>query len=436
MCSAYLKNRLVLILLYIHGLTAPLWAQYSFKLLIGSNESEYPALNIVELSGRFYFSGYYPRVFAVFSADGSIIKYNTNLPFVLFKGEYVIILHNDTVIAFGHGGDLASRPSYSRFTKNGDIIDTITYNQMPQLGSIDLGIPDTIKKVLNSVGYGGIGSTNLMSFQKIDFYGNLLHFTLVGGTEGYDRLLGMFPKKGSSDFLVFTQTELFTIDSMGVLKDRRLHRPDIARDDEDLLDVLQESDGSFLSLSYYDRIYRHDTTGKIIYTDLHRFLGYDRPVKVTKTNDGGYLFARLDLFKLDSMLNIQWIQHLDDDITLKKIAQASDGGYYGCGEKYFEATKLDYFIFKTLPDGRILTGNEEVKNKAPIGIKFFPNPAGEQFTIQTDEEIREVQLYNMMGQVIYSGTSKEVATDNLPYGVYVLHVVTNKNTYVQRILKK
>jgi hypothetical protein len=135
-------------------------------------------------------------------------------------------------------------------------------------------------------------------------------------------------------------------------------------------------------------------------------------------------------------MKLQWINPIDDDITLKKIAQASDGGYYGCGEKYFEATKLDYFIFKTLPDGRILTGNEEVKNKAPIGIKFFPNPAGEQFTIQTDEEIREVQLYNMMGQVIYSGTSKEVATDNLPYGVYVLHVVTNKNTYVQRILKK
>jgi hypothetical protein len=69
-------------------------------------------------------------------------------------------------------------------------------------------------------------------------------------------------------------------------------------------------------------------------------------------------------------------------------------------------------------------------------ITTHPNPAGEQFTIQTDEEIREVQLYNMMGQVIYSGTSKEVATDKLPYGVYVLHVITNKNTYVQRILKK
>jgi hypothetical protein len=446
MCSVFLKNRLFLILLCIHGLTAPLRAQYSFKHYIGSIENDYPARNIAELDGRFYFSGYYPRVFAVFSADGNIINYNTNLPFELFKVEYLIILHNDTVITFGHGGDLAMRPSYSRFTKDGDIIDTITYNQMPRQGSIVIGIADIIKKMVNSVGTGGIGSTSLISFQKIDFYGKLLHFTLVGGTEGYDRLLGMFPKKGSSDFLVFTQTELFTIDSMGVLKDRRLHRPlKNGYKKTPIEDVIQEPDSSFTSFSHTDytfpanlSCFRHDYSGHVVKIDSIPAVleGADIPFKFCKTKDGGYLFANWYIFKTDSLLNLQWIQHLDDDITLKKIAQASDGGYYGCGEKYFEATKLDYLIFKTLPDGRILTGNEEVKNEAPFGIKIYPNPAGEQFTIQTDEEIREVQLYNMMGQVIYSGTSKEVATDKLPYGVYVLHVVTNKNTYVQRILKK
>jgi hypothetical protein len=135
-------------------------------------------------------------------------------------------------------------------------------------------------------------------------------------------------------------------------------------------------------------------------------------------------------------MKLQWINPIDDDITLKKIAQASDGGYYGCGEKYFEATKLDYFIFKTLPDGRILTGHEEVKNKAPIGIKIFPNPADDQFAILTDEIVKEVKLFNVLGQEVYKGDTKEVSTAYLPYGVYVLHVVTNKNTYVQRILKK
>jgi hypothetical protein len=41
-----------------------------------------------------------------------------------------------------------------------------------------------------------------------------------------------------------------------------------------------------------------------------------------------------------------------------------------------------------------------------------------------------------LGQEVYKGDTKEVSTAYLPYGVYVLHVVTNKNTYVQRILKK
>jgi hypothetical protein len=275
-----------------------------------------------------------------------------------------------------------------------------------------------------------------MSFQKIDFNGNLLHFTLVGGTEGYDRLLGMFPKKGSSDFLVFTQTELFTIDSMGVLKDRRLHRPDIKRDDEELLDVLQEPDGSFLSLSHYDRIYRHDTTGKISYTDLHRFLGYDRPVRVTKTNDGGYLFANWDLFKLDSMLNIQWIQHLEDDITLKKIAQASDGGYYGCGEKYFEATKLDYFIFKTLPDGRILTGNEEVKNSVKSAVWVYPNPTTHKVHIGSSVAFQSVSVINVLGQQVYTGNSNEIDISHLPDGIYYFNIITQQGNFIQRVLKK
>jgi|GEM_PF-3311718 hypothetical protein len=69
-------------------------------------------------------------------------------------------------------------------------------------------------------------------------------------------------------------------------------------------------------------------------------------------------------------------------------------------------------------------------------ITTHPNPAGEQFTIQTDEIVKEVKLFNVLGQEVYKGDNKEVSTAYLPYGVYVLHVVTNKNTYVQRILKK
>jgi hypothetical protein len=93
-------------------------------------------------------------------------------------------------------------------------------------------------------------------------------------------------------------------------------------------------------------------------------------------------------------------------------------------------------IFKTLSDGRILTGTNELQTGAEKGVRVFPNPFANRFTIETDEQVNEVKLYNMMGQVIYTGTSKEVNTTQLPYGVYILHVVTNKNTYVQRVLKK
>jgi hypothetical protein len=444
MCSAYLKNKVLYTLALGLMMTVQLHAQSSFLKYFGGTGNDY-ARNIIELDYKLYFSSPYPRLFSVLTLDGLTLNQNWDIPSI-YELDNIIILHNDTIITFGAGGDLVSQPTFGRFTKSGMHIELKNYSFIPKGGSIFFGVINNKAPILNSVGLGGIGSTNLITFQKIDFYGNLLHFTLVGGTEGYDRLLGMFPKKGSSDFLVFTQTELFTLDSMGVLKDRRLHRPlKNGYKKTPIEDVIQEPDSSFTSFSHTDytfpanlSCFRHDYSGHVVKIDSIPAVleGADIPFKFCKTKDGGYLFANWYIFKTDSLLNLQWIQHLDDDITLKKIAQASDGGYYGCGEKYFEATKLDYLIFKTLPDGRILTGNEEVKNEAPFGIKIYPNPAGEQFTIQTDEEIREVQLYNMMGQVIYSGTSKEVATDKLPYGVYVLHVITNKNTYVQRILKK
>jgi hypothetical protein len=283
-----------------------------------------------------------------------------------------------------------------------------------------------------------------MSFQKIDFYGNLLHFTLVGGTEGYDRLLGMYPKKGSSDFLVFTQTELFTIDSMGVLKERRLHRPlKNGNKKTPIEDVIQEPDSTFTSFSHSDytfpanlSCFRHDYSGHIIKIDSIPAVleGADIPFKFCKSKDGGYLFANWYIFKTDSLLNLQWIQHLDDGIQLKKIAQAADGGYYGCGEKYFEATKLDYFIFKTLPDGRILTGNEEVKQLKPYSFDIYPNPAHSVFNIYGNIPMQGWKLMDLNGKKLLADTLREVDVTALLPGIYMLEIQHENGIYYKKII--
>jgi hypothetical protein len=442
MCSAYLKNKVLYTLALGLMMTVQLHAQSSFLKYFGGTGNDY-ARNIIELDYKLYFSSPYPRLFSVLTLDGLTLNQNWDIPSI-YELDNIIILHNDTIITFGAGGDLVSQPTFGRFTKSGMHIELKNYSFIPKGGSIFFGVINNKAPILNSVGLGGIGSTNLITFQKIDFYGNLLHFTLVGGTEGYDRLLGMFPKKGSSDFLVFTQTELFTLDSMGVLKDRRLHRPlKNGYKKTPIEDVIQEPDSSFTSFSHTDytfpanlSCFRHDYSGHIIKIDSIPgvLVGADIPFKFCKTKDGGYLFANWYIFKTDSLLNLQWIQHLDDDITLKKIAQASDGGYYGCGEKYFEATKLDYFIFKTLPDGRILTGNEEFKQLKPHSFNVYPNPAHSVFNIYGNIPMQGWKLMDLNGKKLLAGTLSEVNVTALLPGIYMLEIHHENGIYYKKII--
>jgi hypothetical protein len=421
-------------------------AQTSFIKYFGGTGNDYPAVNIVEFNNRYYFSGYYPRVLNVYSLDGIEINSNLNIPFPEYRYDNILLLNKDTLLSFGAGGDIAARPTFCRFTKDGNTIDLKSINLLPNEASIFFGVHDKNNSILNTVGAGGRGNTNLITFQKIDFQGNLLRFRLIDGTEGYDRILGMFAKRGSSDFLVFTQTELFTLDSMGFLKDRRLHRPLRNGTTKVVIeDVLQETDGTFTAFSRNDgtfsgnlSCFRHDTSGLITRIDSIPSVleGSEIPVKFCKTSDGGYVFACDYLFKVDSLLKLKWVQHLDDDINLVKIAQAADGGFYGCGEKYFEATKLDYMIFKTLSDGRILTGNNEVHKNVTSAIQVYPNPTTNHVLLKSSLPVIRWRIFDLSGKLRDTGNHTSIDLSEWEKSVYVIEVQTTKSTTYHKMVKQ
>jgi hypothetical protein len=256
----------------------------------------------------------------------------------------------------------------------------------------------------------------------------------------------MFAKRGSSDFLVFTQTELFTLDSMGFLKDRRLHRPLRNGTTKVVIeDVLQETDGTFTAFSRNDgtfsgnlSCFRHDTSGLITRIDSIPSVleGSEIPVKFCKTSDGGYVFACDYLFKVDSLLKLKWVQHLDDDINLVKIAQAADGGFYGCGEKYFEATKLDYMIFKTLSDGRILTGNNEVHKNVTSAIQVYPNPTTNHVLLKSSLPVIRWRIFDLSGKLRDTGNHTSIDLSEWEKSVYVIEVQTTKSTTYHKMVKQ
>lgn len=70
-------------------------------------------------------------------------------------------------------------------------------------------------------------------------------------------------------------------------------------------------------------------------------------------------------------------------------------------------------------------------------VSFFPNPTTNFVTFQTTETIKETVIYNMIGQEMSSGNTKNIDLTNMKPGVYVIKVTTAANeVYTQKIIKK
>ncbi len=74
-----------------------------------------------------------------------------------------------------------------------------------------------------------------------------------------------------------------------------------------------------------------------------------------------------------------------------------------------------------------------------IDLKLFPNPAKDKLTISTkDASVEQVQLYSITGQLVLEHQGKgsnqiELAVQQLPQGLYVVTITTNKGRLSQKI---
>ena len=76
-------------------------------------------------------------------------------------------------------------------------------------------------------------------------------------------------------------------------------------------------------------------------------------------------------------------------------------------------------------------------DKSPI---IAPNPVGEQLTIRALETIRSVKVLDMTGRVVRTSNadSQEVSLsmESCPSGMYLIHIQTDNNHYIKKIIKK
>ncbi len=87
---------------------------------------------------------------------------------------------------------------------------------------------------------------------------------------------------------------------------------------------------------------------------------------------------------------------------------------------------------ETLNDALLAAGDVGVKST----LKVYPNPVSSVFSVQTDEKIMSVELYDTLGRKIKSlPTEKTNTLEGLAKGVYFLKIKTHSREHIEKIIK-
>jgi len=109
-------------------------------------------------------------------------------------------------------------------------------------------------------------------------------------------------------------------------------------------------------------------------------------------------------------------------------ATAKEDGFY-----IFRDVSRNHTIIVTFRASA--TGIEDVRSQ---GISIFPNPAKDKIFIQSELQIRKVEVYSLTGALLMSDNNfnGEISVSALPKGIYLLRVYTDNGVTVSKIVKE
>ncbi len=69
-------------------------------------------------------------------------------------------------------------------------------------------------------------------------------------------------------------------------------------------------------------------------------------------------------------------------------------------------------------------------------ISIFPNPAEDVINVSASNEIKNISIFNLTGQVLYNGRDIKINTENFNSGVYIIRVETSNGVTTEKITIK
>ena len=70
-------------------------------------------------------------------------------------------------------------------------------------------------------------------------------------------------------------------------------------------------------------------------------------------------------------------------------------------------------------------------------FKLYPNPTNGIVNLLTDLEIKEVKIYNQLGQLVSIQKTSQISLSDVANGIYIFHIdFINGQTAKQKVIKK
>ena len=133
--------------------------------------------------------------------------------------------------------------------------------------------------------------------------------------------------------------------------------------------------------------------------------------------------------------------HYGDQVTLEVIPNENYQFVSWTEEGLVVCEETTYTFIATT--SRTLTAN--LINTEGVGeqgntIVIYPNPVSDKLTIEAAEAIGSVEIYNLVGALVYSQkgcfNKLEISILNLTSGLYVIRLSTNKGVEMRRFIKE
>lgn len=83
-----------------------------------------------------------------------------------------------------------------------------------------------------------------------------------------------------------------------------------------------------------------------------------------------------------------------------------------------------------------MTDYSGIDENETIHFALYPNPAKSELTVQTDEQIETISIFNITGELVQNETSNSFSIANLPSGIYMLQVNTGNAIQTKRFIKE